>query len=194
MYRGTAFTATAAVTGVGGLNQVLTVTYTGECTVVSVDNGCTATATFGGDANHYASSDTKSITITTAFAFNGFYSPIGGSVETGNGGTYYDPVRTFKLGSTVPVKFGASWLNGGAALTTGVHTLQAVRYSNATDSDNPIDATPTDAATNGNQFRLSGTEWHFNLSTKSGFTSGTWLLVATLQDGSKHTVWISIKK
>ena len=195
MYRGTAFTASATVTGVGGLNQTLPVVYTGNCTQVTVADGCSATASFTGDTNHHGSNDSKSITITTAFALNGFFSPIGGSVETGNGGSYADPVRSFKLGSTIPVKFGASWLNGGSALITGIHTLQAMKYSNSTDYDPPIDATPTDAATDGNQFRLSSTDWHFNLSTKNPkFTAGTWLLVATLQDGSKHTVWISIKK
>jgi hypothetical protein len=247
------------------------VVYSGNCTHVTVAYGCSATATFDGDANHNGSSDTKSITITrrpitvtadaktktysesdppltyqltsgslassdaftgalsrisgelvgtyaiqqgnlalnndyiltyiganltitTGFAFNGFYSPVGGSVETGNGGSYGNPLKTFKLGSTIPVKFGATWLNGGGALITGIHTLQATKYSNSTDSDPPIDATPTDAATDGNQFRVTNTEWHFNLSTKSGFTTGTWLLIATLQDGSKHTVWIAIKK
>jgi hypothetical protein len=135
------------------------------------------------------------LTITTAFAFNGFYSPIGGSVENGNGGSYGNPLKTFKLGSTIPVKFGGTWLNGGAPLITGIHTLQAVKYSNATDSDPPIDATPTDAATDGNSFRLTGADWQFNLSTKdSRFSAGTWLLIATLQDGSKHSVWITIKK
>jgi hypothetical protein len=195
MYRGTPFTATAMVTGVGGLNEAVEVVYTGDCTNVTSANGCMATATFAGDTNHNGSSDTKSITITTGFAFNGFHSPIGGSVENGNGGSYANPLKTFKLGSTIPVKFGATWLNGGAALITGVHMLQAVKYSNATDSDPPIDATPTDAATTGNQFRLTSTDWHFNLSTKgNGFTAGTWLLRATLVDGSQHTVWITIKK
>jgi hypothetical protein len=37
--------------------------------------------------------------------------------------------------------------------------------------------------------------WHFNLSTKgNGFTDGIWLLRATLVDGSRHTVWITVKK
>src|SRR5439155_791304 len=67
-YRGTAFTATASVTGAGGLNQALTIVYSGECTNVSTANGCTATASFGGDANHEASSDSKSITIGKADA------------------------------------------------------------------------------------------------------------------------------
>jgi hypothetical protein len=170
------------------------VLYSGDCTKVPVTNGCTAAATFAGDTNHTGSSDSKSITITTAFAFNGFYSPIGGSEENGNGGSFADPVRAFKLGSTIPVKFGATWLNGGAPLITGVHTLQAFKYSNATTSDPVIDASPTDSATTGNEFRLTSPDWHFNLSTKVGFSAGTWLLRATLVDGSTHTVWITIKK
>jgi hypothetical protein len=136
--------------------------------------------------------------ITTAYCFNGFFSPIGGSVETLNGGSFVDPVRAFKLGSTIPVKFAILSWNGttcGAPVVTGIHTLQAIKYSTAVDSEAPIDATPTDAATTGNQFRLTDSQWHFNLSTKgNGFSQGTWLLKATLQDGSIHTVWISIKK
>ncbi|HEY2973188.1 MAG TPA: MBG domain-containing protein, partial [Pyrinomonadaceae bacterium] len=139
--------------------------------------------------------------ITTGYCFNGFFAPIGGSVETLNGGSFADPVRAFKLGSTIPVKFAISSWNGttcGAPVFTGIHTLQAIKYSNSVDSDPAIDATPTDAATTGNQFRLTDSEWHFNLSTKgggpAGFTAGTWLLKATLQDGSIHTVWITIKK
>ena len=43
-------------------------------------------------------------------------------------------------------------------------------------------------------FRLTDPEWHFNLSTKGDSQAGTWLLKATLQDGSIKTVWITIKK
>jgi len=196
-YDGNPHPATVTVTG-AGLNLTPAPTYSGGCSAAPIyvyqttPTACTASYTYTGDANHTGSSGSDTITIKTAFAFNGFYSPIGGSVESGNGGSYADPVKSFKLGSTIPVKFGATWLNGGALLT-GIHTLQAVKYSNATDSDPPIDATPTDAATDGNQFRLTDTEWHFNLSTK-GLTAGTWLLRATLVDGSQHTVWITIKK
>jgi len=135
--------------------------------------------------------------ITTGYCFNGFLSPIGGSVETSNGGTFSDPVRAFKLGSTIPTKFAINSWNGsacGAVVTAGIHTLQAIKYNNALDSDPPIDATPTDAATTGNQFRLTDSQWHYNLSTKAGFSQGTWKLIATLQDGSTRTVWITIKK
>jgi hypothetical protein len=67
VYRGTAFTATANVTGAGGLNQAVTpVTYTGDCTNVTSTDGCTASVTYAGDSNHNGSSDSKSITITRA--------------------------------------------------------------------------------------------------------------------------------
>ena len=130
-------------------------------------------------------------TVTRAsLAFEGFLSPIGGADATG--GSYASPVRTFKLNSTIPVKFTASC--GGVAVTTGVYRIQAVRYTSETTADTPIDATPTDAATAGDQFRLSGEEWHFNLDTKAaGIGTGTWRLTATLSDGSEHQVWIQIR-
>ena len=83
-----------------------------------------------------------------------------------------------------------------AELRIYLRSLQAIKYSNATTSDAPIDATPTDSATDGNQFRLTGSEWHFNLSTKGlGNTGqGTWLLKATLFDGSTYSVWVAVKK
>jgi len=135
--------------------------------------------------------------IKTIYCFNGFLSPVGGSVELGNGGSFADPVRSFKLNSTIPFKFILYSVGcAGSPITTGIHTLSMAKFSNAVDSEPAIDATPTDAATTGNQFRLTGTEWHYNLDTKRtpNITAGTWLVTAKLQDGSTKTVWISIKK
>mgnify|MGYP001565683376 CR=1 FL=1 len=128
--------------------------------------------------------------VADTIGFVGFLPPIGGANATG--GSFANPLRAFRLGSTIPVKFMASQC--GNPLLTGVHTLAAVKYSNAVDSDPPIDATPTDAATSGNQFRLTDGQWHFNLSTRTGFSTGTWKLVATLSDGGTRDVWITIKK
>ncbi len=128
--------------------------------------------------------------VDDTIGFVGFLPPISGADATG--GSFADPRRAFKLGSTIPVKFAASQC--GRLLLTGTHTLQAVKYSSDADSDPPIDATPTDAATTGNQFRLTDGGWHFNLSTRTGFSQGTWNLIATLSDGSQHDVWITIKK
>jgi hypothetical protein len=89
------------------------------------------------------------------------------------------------------VKFEA--FCGGSVVTTGIHTLQAIKWSSSTTSDPAIDATPTDNATTGTQFRLTDSQWHYNLNTKP-LSQGTWQLIATLSDGSKHVVWITIKK
>jgi hypothetical protein len=128
--------------------------------------------------------------VADAIGFVGFVPPIGGADATG--GSFAEPLRAFKLGSTIPVKFMASQC--GDPLLTGIHTLAAVKYSSDVDPEPAIDATPTDAATFGNQFRLTDGEWHFNLSTRTGFSQGTWKLIATLSDGSAHYVWITIKK
>ena len=183
----------------------ITPSYTGfvagdDATDLTVQPTCSTTYTVGSLVGMYptkcesAASGNYNITyvngtvtvLTACSAFNGFLSPIGGAVELGTGGSFSDPVRAFKLNSTIPVKFNAVCF--GVPLTTGIHTLQAIKYSNATDADAPIDATPTDAATTGNQFRLTGTEWHFNMNTKGlgNNGQGTWLLRATLFDGSNQ--------
>ncbi len=124
------------------------------------------------------------------FQFVGFLQPIGGADSTG--GSFENPLRTFKMGSTIPVKFTA--LCNGSTVVTGVHQLQAVKYSNSTTAGTPIDATPQDAATVGNQFRSVGGQWHFNLQTKAmGLGAGIWQLIATLSDGSQHRVWLQLK-
>jgi hypothetical protein len=133
---------------------------------------------------------TATRTVKVVYKFDGFLPPIGGADAMG--GTYDKPVKTFKLGSTIPVKFQISC--GGTAVKAGVHTLQVIKYNNATTAAEPIDATPTDAATTGNQFKLAGDDWHFNLDTKAtGMSVGTWQLKATLSDGSTHTVWVAVK-
>ena len=146
---------------------------------------CTATDAAGNE------STCSFAVIREPLEFDGFLPPIGGADATG--GTFADPLRAFKLNSTIPVKFEATC--DGEPVLTGTHVLQAIRYSSAATPDVPIDATPTDAATTGNEFRLSeGSQWHFNLSTKTGFSQGRWLLVVTLSDGSSHSAWITIKK
>jgi hypothetical protein len=153
----------------------------------------TITYNYAGDPNfNGVGPDTSKQLTVTALSFTGFLPPIDGGDATG--GDFYHPVRSFKLGSTIPVKFMAS--SCGSPFLTGIHTLRATKYGNATTSDPPMDATPTDAATTGNQFRLTDSQWHFNMSTKggTGFSAGTWLIEAMLADGSTHYVWIAIKK
>src|SRR3989454_7330615 len=49
-YRGSAFTATVAVTGAGGLSLTPAPSYSGDCTNVTGLNGCTASYTWTPDA------------------------------------------------------------------------------------------------------------------------------------------------
>ena len=77
-YDGGPHGGTAVVTGVGGLNQPLTVTYAGingttylSSTVAPVNVGAySASAVYAGDGNHNGSSDSKSFTIEAACATN----------------------------------------------------------------------------------------------------------------------------
>jgi hypothetical protein len=102
-YRGTAFTATAVVIGAGGLNQAVPVTYTGNCKNVTVTNGCTASASYPGDANHTPSSDSKSITITQAL-LTVSPSPINPSVQYSDASPAISPSITgFVNGETASV-------------------------------------------------------------------------------------------
>jgi uncharacterized repeat protein (TIGR03803 family) len=180
--------ATFMATATDNCDPAPTVTYShppgsgftvGTTTVV-----CTAT-----DASGNTSSRSFSVR-RAALDFSGFLSPIGGADATGGG--YGAPVRMCKLNSTIPVKFAAAC--GGTAVTTGIHTLEVIRWTSATTSDLTIHAISTDVATTGNQFRLVNGHWQFNLDTfATGMVIGQWQLVATLSDGSQHKVWIQLK-
>jgi hypothetical protein len=121
VYRGTAFTATAVVTGAGGLNQPVAIVYSGDCTNVTSANGCTATATFAGDPNHDGSNDSKSITIIKANQTITFV-PVANKV-LGNP----DFSVSATAGSGLPVSFTASpasvcTISGSTVHLTGVGT------------------------------------------------------------------------
>src|SRR6266571_2356513 len=86
-YRGSAFTATVAVTGAGGLSLAPAPSYSGDCTNVTGPNGCTASYTWTPDANHTGSSDSKSITLTQATSTTTVSCPAGPYTYTGSAQT-----------------------------------------------------------------------------------------------------------
>jgi hypothetical protein len=142
------------------------------------------------DANGCQAVTTITVAPPPPYGFNGFLPPIGGADATG--GTAWDSIRTFKLGSTIPFKFIATC--NGNPITTGVHTISLQKVSGAIDTGDTVIPGSTDAASTGNQFRLSDGQWHFNVNTKtSDFSAGTWRATATLSDGSTHTAYISLK-
>jgi len=124
-------------------------------------------------------------------AFSGFLPPINAS------GTR----SVFKLTSTIPVKFqltcnGVPLSNAEAYLT--------VQKVDPNPDGSVNEAIATDAATSGNQFRYADGGYHFNLSTKSGYTNpsgqnvsfsaGTWKLIVSLNDGTTRSVVIDLRK
>jgi len=117
---------------------------------------CTATDAAGNSSVCYF---TVTRSAACLYSFNGFLAPISGGDAAG--GTCANSVRTFKLGSTVPVKFILTC--GGTPVATGIHTLTAVKCSGSLDGDTAISVTATDLATTGNQFRITDAstgEWH----------------------------------
>jgi hypothetical protein len=136
-YDGNAHGATASVSGVGGLNQSLAVTYTGRnSTIYGPSNTAPvgagdyrASASYGGDANHSSSSDAKDFSV-------------------------------FKAGSVTTVNCPASVSATGSALApcsaaaTGVGGLNVPVQVNYANNTLPGTATAT-AAFGGDQNHLS---------------------------------------
>jgi hypothetical protein len=124
-------------------------------------------------------------------AFSGFLPPINAN------GTR----SVFKLTSTIPVKFQLTC--NGAPLSNAVAYL-TVQKVDSTPDGNINEAIATDAATTGNQFRYADGGYHFNLSTKNGYTNpsgqnvsfsaGTWRLIVSLDDQSTRSVVIDLRK
>src|SRR5207245_217363 len=129
-YRGTAFTATAAVTGVGGLNQSVTVVYSGDCTNVTTANGCTTTANFAGDMNQTGSTASTTINITQANQSMTWHAPATM--------TYGGPLSSTQLNATVVGVAGGSAPGSltynpaaGTVLSVGPQTLTVTAAATA---------------------------------------------------------------
>src|SRR5207245_682619 len=128
-YRGSAFTATVAVTGAGGLSLTPAPSYSGDCTNVTGPNGCTASYTWPPDANHTRSSASKTFDITKAASVtaitvtNATYdgSPHGGTaMVTGVGGL--NQSVTVNYAGVSPTSYGPSTT---APTDAGTYRLRA---------------------------------------------------------------------
>jgi hypothetical protein len=93
----------ARVTGAGGLDEPVPVSYTNNI----MPGTATATATYGGDWNHIGDSMSTTFTIH-GYDLDGFYKPVD-----------MDKTNIVKAGSTVPLKFRVS-LNGVEQTDTAV--------------------------------------------------------------------------
>src|SRR3989454_1588321 len=133
-YRGSAFTATVAVTGAGGLSLTPAPSYSGDCTNVTGLNGCTASYTWTPDANHTGSSDSKSITPTQATSTTTVSCPAGPYTYTGSAQTPCSATVTGVGGlSLTPTPSYGGNTNAGTA--TASHTVPGdANHTGSSDS------------------------------------------------------------
>jgi hypothetical protein len=122
---------------------------------------------------------TTQTVIITGLEFHGFYPPI-----SGTGGSCSAPLRTATLGNNLPVKFDVSC--GGISYEVGRPTLSIERAAQPSQPCGPL------TLIGGGDFVLVAHEWHFNWDT-TGQQKGNYKLTATLQDGTKQSVWIKVK-
>ncbi len=131
------------------------------------------------------------VTARIIYAWGGFGPPLSETVT-----------RIVKKGSTVPVKFRLYDCCGNEIcdlLGGDPHTIEVVYNSGATPAGDPTVSDSGTSNDNGIAFRYSGVcgvdgNWIFNLSTKTGYTSGcTYRIRVCLNDGTYHDALISIK-
>ncbi|MCA1639056.1 MAG: immunoglobulin domain-containing protein [Acidobacteria bacterium] len=182
-FRGSAFTATARVMGVGGLDAAVTpVNYTGDCTNVTTTNGCTASATYAGDTNHNGSEYSASITISKASATvvannkSKSYGDDNPALDATVTGTINGDSLNFSLATTA-VKFsGVS--NYPITVTLGSNPNYSVTPTNGTLAVNAKTATVTannKSKTYGDTVTFAGDEF-----TTGGFINGDSVTSVTL--------------
>jgi len=150
-------------------------------TSVSLVSGgvCTVTAEQPGNANYYPA-PAISRQFSVSYTWSNVLRPI-----NSNGASI------FKLGSTVPVKFQ---LTGASAAVTNLPALMYVSPLTGSVTGSELEAESTSAADGGNMFGYDSQsgQYIFNLATRR-LAPGTWQLRIDLQDGSPHTVVISLK-
>lgn len=123
---------------------------------------------------------TDRVVISIQYAFSGFLPPV-------------NLAKPFKEGSTIPVKFALTDASG-ASVTGSVSRISTVLLLTGEPSGDPIDGTGNGAHTD-SLFRYdeAGSLYIYNLST-SPFTAGdTVRIIATLDDGTAHSIDVGIK-
>ncbi len=129
--------------------------------------------------------DTNGCTVKCQFnvyrqpiSFDGFFSPIGGA-DAASGGSCDAPLRIFRLGNVVPVKFDMTC--NGLPVTSGIPIISILGCSTGSISfEGP--------------FQLVNNEWHFNIDSTIIKTAGKYKIIATLPDGSQHYTVLQFKR
>ncbi|HZB23038.1 MAG TPA: PxKF domain-containing protein, partial [Gaiellaceae bacterium] len=195
-FDGTPHPASGSVTGVGGANLgTPTFTYySGSSTAGTPLAGApsnvgtyTVLASYAGSANYNAASATK--TVQVVFRWDGFLQPINDTAhQTGLAES------RFRLGQTIPAKFVLKDASGAVVQQSPNPTFS---HSNRLGSCDVFvaDETITEVVTPnaGNTFAWSGSQYHYNWSTK-GLQAGEYRIYANLADGTRRYVDICLTK
>ncbi len=171
--------AWSAADATSGLAAVAGTVPSGEAIDTSTPGPKTFTVTATDVAGNTA---TATVTYFVRYAFGGFLAPI-----TANG------QGLFRLGSTIPVKFQLADYSG-ALVATATATLALQQVDGTPDGSVFIDATASGEANTDGLFRFDpvAQQYIYNLSTKP-LAIGTWMVRASLDDGSVRTAPVNLK-
>ncbi|TAK07109.1 MAG: hypothetical protein EPO39_07310 [Candidatus Manganitrophaceae bacterium] len=173
------FGAADSLSGIASLSAALNGT--------PVSNGQTVTLTQAGvntftlastDAAGNTASQSATFTVQSPYQFSEFLPPL-------------TPGGIYHLGRVIPVKFRLTDSNG-ALVSSAVANLSLQQFSGEDPVGDPIDATSVSGADSGSLFRFDGSQYIYNLDTRS-LSAGTWVLRATLDNGSVYTIQIGLK-
>lgn len=158
---------TASVTGAGGLDQALAVTYWNNVLGTAM-----ASASWDGDGNH--SGDSASATFSISYVWFGFDDPI-------------VPGNRYNPGRTIPLKFTFGDGSGQVVQQLGNPTFDRSGNLGSCDAAPDDSTAPAQSPDGGSPFKWTGGQYHYNWSTK-GLTPGLYRLFASLGDGSVRHV------
>ncbi|MBC9822515.1 PxKF domain-containing protein [Terrabacter sp. MAHUQ-38] len=180
VYTGTAFTpCSAKASGVAMSDLSLTPSYVNN----TYPGSATASASWSGDGNHLASSDSATFTIGT-WGLKGFYQP----VDMSSSGTVLNSV---KGGSTVPLKFEIFSGQTELTATSAVKSFTAKQISCQSSALlDDIELTTT----GGTSLRYDSTGGQFIQNWQTPKTVGSCIQVTmTAQDNSNLVAYFKIK-
>jgi len=129
----------------------------------------------------HGNSADESFQVNVVYNFFGFLQPINS-----------DGTSIFKAGRTIPVKFRLTAADG-SIVSNAVATLAFMKVSDQVIGVF-VEAEASGASNLDNYFRFDPTagQYIYNLSTV-GFSAGTYVLRATLNDGTAHDVYVSVR-
>jgi hypothetical protein len=129
-----------------------------------------------------------SMTYTVSYGWGGFLQPIN---DTAHDISSNPDVSTFKAGSTVPVKF-TTYNAAGQPVQAGVVAFLTPTKGNAT-TQTVDESMFTDPPTSGTNYVWDGQKYQYNWQSAKSGAGFYWKLTVKLDDGTTHTVYISLK-